>query len=478
MEETSCSEQGQGWNTEREVPTVVPVTSAQQPLSAPWGWEFDQGPASSSAQEERTLLRLLVNPSSCNREDVTMSTSPNKPIIRLIADPSTAVALPLPPSPDKSRVVRRLASHQQLSSQSSLIGQQRQNQQYRFPLTAKASKDNLNQTQPPNAVLNTTTRTRSNSELPMPMERPRSSRKLAIPTTHARKSSLEVALREGPGRNAEESLAALRHSVLTSRVEAGKEGMSDYRIYLWLVLLNISAEPTDDYLKLVHRGRSPAYEKIKNDTFRTLATDTLFKRRVTDASITRVLNSVAWKLHDTHKNDTDSALYVQGMNVLSAPFLYSSRSESEAFALFYTFVTRECPGYIRGAMEGVHKGVALVDKCLEIINPTLANFLLSNNLSAKIYAFSSVLTFCACTPPLPEVLHLWDFLFAYGPHLNILCIVAQLLMLKDALMDSPSPTKLLRSLPALDAKEIIGMTLVVIRKIPDDVYAELVEHAK
>jgi cell cycle arrest protein BUB2 len=275
----------------------------------------------------------------------------------------------------------------------------------------------------------------------MPLERPKSSRKLPFSATHARKSSLEVMLREGPGAgNIQASLASLRHSVLTARVEAGKDGMSDCRIYLWLVLLNIPPFLTDSYLKLVHRGRSPAYDKIKNDTFRTLATDTLFKRRVTDASITRVLNACAWSLHDTHlqsPSPDDSAPYVQGMNVLCAPFLYASRSEAEAFALFHTFVTRECPGYIRGAMEGVHAGVALVDKCLAIINPTLSTFLLSKNLPAKIYAFSSVLTFCACTPPLPEVLHLWDFLFAYGPHLNILAIVAQLLLLKDALIASP-----------------------------------------
>ena len=417
-----------------------------------------------------------------------MSLSPNKSASRLplAVDPA---AIALPDSPEKARVVRRLASHQQLSSnQPSLLAQPRQTPTSRPPLAARPSRDNLNQP----------TRTRANSDLPMPGEKSKQSRKLPFSATHARKSSLEVALREGPGASHEESLAALRHSVLSSRVEAGKDGMSDYRIYLWLVLLNIPALPTDDYLGLVHRGRSPAYDKIKNDTFRTLATDTLFKRRVTDASITRVLNSVAWRLHDAHKNDTDSALYVQGMNVLSAPFLYASRSESEAYALFHTFVTRECPGYIRGAMEGVHKGVALVDKCLAIINPSLANFLQSKNLPAKIYAFSSVLTFCACTPPLPEVLHLWDFLFAYGPHLNILCIVAQLLLLKDALVASPrwepaplidwfvsyanthhnSPTKLLRSFPALDAEKIVSTTLVVIRQIPDDVYAELVVHAK
>lgn len=251
---------------------------------------------------------------------------------------------------------------------------------------------------------------------------------------------------------------------------------SPYRVYLWLILLNVEPVPTDDYLALVHRGGSPAYAKIRNDTFRTLATDPLFKRRVTEASLIRLLNAVAWKLHDSKAKPrsrpsssrrlememlvntppsikeepeledpgsgpsnsiNDSAIYVQGMNVLCAPFLYSARSEVEAFALFHYFVTKECPGYIRGAMDGVHRGLRLVDRCLEIVEPKLAAYLFSKGMYAELYAFPSVLTLCACTPPLPEVLHLWDFLFAYGPHLNILCIVAQLIRMRDTLLESP-----------------------------------------
>jgi cell cycle arrest protein BUB2 len=263
------------------------------------------------------------------------------------------------------------------------------------------------------------------------------------------------------------------------RTHAGDQ--SPYRIYLWLTLLDIPPFPTDDYLALIHRGRSPAYAKIRNDTFRTLATDPLFKRRVTEASLIRLLNAISWKFHDASQNSprlpssqgptsqevrseldhasptkavtsplnfpasatensttgVDPASYVQGMNVLCAPFLYAARSEVEAFALFHHFVTRECPGYVRGAMEGVHKGLALVDQCLAIVEPKLANYLLSKGMHAELYAFPSVLTFCACTPPLPEVLHLWDFLFAYGPHLNILCIVAQLIRMRDTILGSP-----------------------------------------
>lgn len=284
---------------------------------------------------------------------------------------------------------------------------------------------------------------------------------------------------------------------------------SSLRIYVWLILLNAPVLETDAYLALIHRGASPAYSKIRNDTFRTLTTDPLFRRRVSEASLIRLLNAVAWKLHDAredrnkdqrsihsaihsavssptrsrqslpaytpdqsssrpgtaHSSASHAAsspvakgraraltlttegseasiapeygTYVQGMNVLAAPFLYAARSEAEAFVAFHQLLTRELPGYIRGAMDGVHKGLALVDKVLAIVDPKLSLHLLSKGLSAEIYAFPSVLTLCACTPPLPEVLRLWDFLFAYGPHLNILCIVAQLVLIRTKIMESP-----------------------------------------
>ena len=128
--------------------------------------------------------------------------------------------------------------------------------------------------------------------------------------------------------------------------------------------------------------------------------------------------------------------YVQGMNVMAAPFLYAARSEVEAFTAFDRFITHECPGYVRGSMEGVHKGVALVDQILSIVDPKLASHLLAHGMKAEIFAFPSVLTLCACTPPLPEVLRLWDFLFSYGSHLNLLCIVSQLVLMRDQLLNS------------------------------------------
>jgi cell cycle arrest protein BUB2 len=169
---------------------------------------------------------------------------------------------------------------------------------------------------------------------------------------------------------------------------------SALRIYIWSILLGVAPMRTNDYVALVRRGASSSYSKIRNDTFRTLATDPLFRRRVSESSIIRLLNAFQWKMKDTGVD----AQYVQGMNVIAAPFLYAAKSEVEAFSLFAVFIQRECPGYVRPTMEGVHSGLKLVDQCLETVDPKLFSHLQSKFLNAEIYAF-------ACMPPSPMVPH-------------------------------------------------------------------------
>ena len=47
--------------------------------------------------------------------------------------------------------------------------------------------------------------------------------------------------------------------------------------------------------------------------------------------------------------------YVQGMNVLAAPFLYTMPSELEAFFCFAKFIEESCPLYVQPTLEGVHR---------------------------------------------------------------------------------------------------------------------------
>ncbi|QIW95427.1 hypothetical protein AMS68_000945 [Peltaster fructicola] len=316
-------------------------------------------------------------------------------------------------------------------------------------------------------------------------------------------NELDLLVQRGPNNgDTIGGLEELRHAILLDGIPSNSDGMS-------------SAYTS---------GASACYSKIRNDTFRTLTTDPLFRRRVTENSLTRVLNAIAWKLQDANESrvngwmspptlgvpksidgrddifhspasistrhgrgsvtgtegsemgDTSAHVgYVQGMNVLAAPFLYAARSEAEAFAAFDRCITYECPGYVRGSMDGVHKGLALVDRILDLVDPKLASHLLAHGMKAEIYAFPSVLTLCACTPPLPEVLQLWDFLFAYGSHLNLLCIVAQLVLARDHLLNSSSPKP---DFKPLRAKPVIEFTVNFARKIPEGLYQEMLEHAK
>ncbi|KAL6808742.1 TBC domain-containing protein [Trichoderma camerunense] len=436
-----------------------------------------------------------------------------------------------PPSPQTHRALRRLQSAHALGAraaqQASLLSQQRRERPLSPSRSAADSADSTliaNTTALTNANLNlnaaahSTVRTRgranSDATLPPPPYNPPAAvntRRSGVkkPVFSHGHLSLQQIIREGPNDgDFNGALESARWKVIDEGVKAAEDGMSPLRIYVWLVLLDAPIMSTDEYLSLIHRGASPAYAKIRNDTFRTLTTDPLFRRRVSEASLIRLLNAIAWRLHDSREERQsrpgsshsslparetvggsvsgsqarsgavlEPGVYVQGMNVLAAPFLYAARSEAEAFVAFHSLLTRECPGYIRGAMDGVHRGLALVDKVLAIVDPKLSMYLTTKGLSAEIYAFPSVLTLCACTPPLPEVLRLWDFLFAYGPHLNIVCIVAQLTIMRSQILQSQSPNKLLRSFPQLNADLVKSVTISIIKKIPDDLYEEIATHA-
>ena len=95
------------------------------------------------------------------------------------------------------------------------------------------------------------------------------------------------------------------------------------------------------------------------EPFRTLATDVTFKNRVREDMLVRLLDAFVWRhSSDPHDSQTDLGFtYVQGMNVLAAPFLYIMPSEIEAFWSFAKFIEVHCPLYVQPTLEGVHRGL-------------------------------------------------------------------------------------------------------------------------
>ncbi|CEQ39751.1 SPOSA6832_01310, partial [Sporobolomyces salmonicolor] len=284
----------------------------------------------------------------------------------------------------------------------------------------------------------------------------------------------------------------LRQLILLESLPDGDEGAL-IRPLIWKLLLHLHELPADvdsdvhplldadNYHSLISRDPSPMFSKIRNDTFRTLATDKEFMDKVGEERLVRCLEAFVWRQMDAAERGRPSPVdtsvpYVQGCNVLAAPFLYVLPSQLEGWACFTTFIEKQAPRYVRPTLVGVHDGLQLVDLCLEALDTTLYRHLLSFNLGAELYGFPSILTFCAATPPLREVLELWDFLLAWGVGLNVLCVVAQLWSMRKELLASKTPMKLLRTFPPLKSREIIPLVVRFIGELSPDLYDAVVRH--
>jgi len=165
--------------------------------------------------------------------------------------------------------------------------------------------------------------------------------------------------------------------------------------------------------------------------------------------------------------------YIQGMNVACAPFLYVM-PEVHAFYCISQFLKLHCSLYFCPLPEGAYEGLKLLDEILRLVDPDLFAYLISKNLKADMYAMPPILSFSGCTPPLDELLYLWDFFLAFGIHLNIVCVAAQIVLMRDDLLASERPN--LRTFPALDAASIIEVTIHMVRQLPEELYNRLVLH--
>lgn len=275
----------------------------------------------------------------------------------------------------------------------------------------------------------------------------------------------------------ENSLSQLRYMILIEGLTIPDSyDYCPYRHVVWSILCRIPAFSTMNYVQLVSQASqlSPElHQKIRNDTFRTLMHNNQFHLKVLESCLIRILSAIAV----TCINNNNYNGYVQGLNVLLAPIAYTcQKSEPQAFALLHHLITKQVPLYVTPNLDGVHTGLQLVEVVLKIIDPTLSEFLDSKFLKPEIYAFPSVLTLCACTPPLNLVLKLWDFLFAYGTHMNIFFIVAQLILIRSKLLSSQQPMKILRNFPDLDDNEIIKLSLSFVPEIPKPLYNLITIH--
>ena len=264
---------------------------------------------------------------------------------------------------------------------------------------------------------------------------------------------------------------------------------------VWKILLGLRKVDAANYISIISRGPSKHEEKIDNDLHRTLASNKEFSSRVSQAALCRLLNGYVNAKELSHRHDKrtyggkavpvkkqqlDMTYYVQGMNVLAAPFLYVM-TEVDAFFAYERFLSNHCPRYVKKSLVGAHDGHKLVDMVLRACDAELYDFLSKQQLSSEMTLFPTILSFSVNRQPMSQVLKLWDVLLAYGVHLNIVFIVAQLILIRDLIFaNSPGGNQKMinkgHGLPPLKASLIISLSMHLLRKIPDDLYAQILLH--
>jgi cell cycle arrest protein BUB2 len=143
------------------------------------------------------------------------------------------------------------------------------------------------------------------------------------------------------------TLKKLRFLVYKHGIPSVQTRHGTLRSCIWKLFLNVYKIDSIEYISLLSKGPTTYSDKISNDVFRTLATDKDFKSQVTNEMLTRVLTAFVSKT-SCHKSRLVnlSFSYVQGMNVLLAPFLYVM-PELDAYYAFSNFILQSCPLYVQ-----------------------------------------------------------------------------------------------------------------------------------
>eukprot|EP01083_Nonionella_stella_P011129 31642_1 len=244
---------------------------------------------------------------------------------------------------------------------------------------------------------------------------------------------------------------------------------------VWLLMLGLDEIDGEIYLDLCKRKQCKLYNKIRSDSFRTFP-DTMFQQVVPEQRIIRVLNAFVHEYGDVFA-------YVQGMNIILAPFLYTM-PEVNAFFAFCKFITQCFPIYWINYVCGAKAGCKLVDECLEVSDNKLYNHITSMGLHCEIYGFHMVQSLTASVPPFSELLKLWDILMAFGPHQNVIIVVAQVMLKREQLFSCKTANDCNMILNArhathLKARNTIRMLMHISSRIRNrpELYRKLLRHS-
>mmetsp|Transcript_10580 Transcript_10580/g.17250 ORF Transcript_10580/g.17250 Transcript_10580/m.17250 type:complete len:325 (+) Transcript_10580:30-1004(+) len=265
---------------------------------------------------------------------------------------------------------------------------------------------------------------------------------------------------------------ALRKLVLSGRLSKLSRCTIDIdinalRARIWQRFLGVPCLPqANEYQRKLELEPKLFDAKIRDDSFRTFKGVNEFWTKVTEDEIIRVLNAIS----------ADSG-YVQGMNVLLGPFIFIM-PELDSYYCLKALVQTHIPRYVSKNLDGVHVGIRLTKQCLSILDPKLYNHLQAKIPDFSIFSLRYVMTLMANMKPLSEVLVLWDAVFAFGVHFNIILLCSKLIIMRDDILSEKRGSRILLKLEAfrVEADALIEGALSLVQFLPKELFEEMVGH--
>jgi len=261
--------------------------------------------------------------------------------------------------------------------------------------------------------------------------------------------------------------------------ETEGKGKCTLRGWIWKVLLRVAFLDADKYISLLENVTKHAVNDSKS-RFRAFTHDPEFLRRVDYGAVYRILHATQ-NLLGSYPDPFRKIAMIQGIEVVCCGFLYVM-PELDAFHCFVNLVTYHCPLYyysdlqLSVSLPGISSGIKLFNKCLEILDPELHKFL--SQWDPGSYAFKGVVSLSGCTPPLREVIRLWDIFFSFGCHLNVVAMAAQMVLAReDILATRPEVMHMmLKEFPKIESDAILSLTFHLLSRLPDELFNLLLRH--
>jgi cell cycle arrest protein BUB2 len=244
------------------------------------------------------------------------------------------------------------------------------------------------------------------------------------------------------------------------------------RTSIWKLLLGVSFEfKPEEYRQRVKEGPTVLDGKIRDDSFRTFKNSEEFWSKVENDDLIRVLNAIA------HEHG-----YVQGMNVLLAPFIYTMH-EIDSYYCFKALITNHCKQYISKNLDGVTAACHLFRQSLQALDPQLFTHIrrwMPELEHWRIFSMPPLMTLFASMKPLGEVLKVWDAIFAFGIHFNILLLVVHVMLIRDSLLHMNNAYKIKMRIEdsnkGIDAELLVHCALGMVQFIDQDLFRKLALH--